>query len=94
MESIRRGTWETDICSEGQDPVTRYSAVNGSILLAHPSSFSSVVKGWITTTHPSETHATRDQTETDEEPATANEALFTCPEEGCSKTFLRHSYMM
>ena len=74
--------------------MTRYSAVNGSIILAYPSSFYSVVRGQTTTTHPSETHATRDQTETDEEPATANEALFTCPEEGCSKTFLRHSYMI
>ena len=71
--------------------MTRYSAVNGSIILAYPSSFYSVVRGQTTTTHPSETHATRDQTETDEEPATANEA---CPEEGCSKTFLRHSYMI
>ena len=29
MESIRRGTWETDICSEVSDPISRYSTVKG-----------------------------------------------------------------
>ena len=93
MESIRRGTWETDICSEISDPISRYPAVPRSTLGA-PSSFSSTVKGRTTTAHLGDKHATGDQAETDEEPSTSNEALFTCPEEGCTKTFLRHSSMM
>ncbi|XP_022809582.1 uncharacterized protein LOC111346569 [Stylophora pistillata] len=64
------------------------------VLQEHPGSFSPIVKGRTTTTHPSETHATRDLTETDGEPATGDEALFTSPEAGCTKTFLRHSSMM
>ena len=64
------------------------------VLQAHPSSFSSTVKGRTTTTHLDDKRATGDQAETDKEPSTSNEALFTCPEEGCTKTFLRHSSMM
>ena len=55
--------------------------------LARPSSFSFVVKGRTTTTHLSETHANRGQTETDEEPATANEALLHAQK----KDVVRHS---
>ena len=64
------------------------------VLQAHPSSFSSTVKGRTTTAHLGDKHATGDPAETDGEPSTSNEALFMCPEEGCTKTFLRHSSMM
>lgn len=64
------------------------------VLQAHPSSFSSVVKRRANIAHPSDTRATEDQAETDEEPSTSGDALFMCSEEGCTKTFLRHSSMM
>ena len=64
------------------------------VLQAHPSSFSPAVKRRANTVHPSDTRTTKDQVETDEEPSTSGEALFQCPEEGCTKTFLRHSSMM
>ena len=64
------------------------------MLQAHPSSFSPAVKKRVNTVHPSDTRTTNDQVETDEEPSTSGEALFQCPEEGCTKTFLRHSSMM
>ena len=53
---------------------------------AHPSSFLSGVKSGI--------RGTDDKTETEEEHSALREALFTCPEEGCTQTFLRHSSMM
>ena len=64
------------------------------LLQAHASSFSSAVKRRANTTQPSDTRTTEEQTETEEDPSTSGEALFTCPEEGCTKTFLRHSSMM
>ena len=63
-------------------------------LQAHPSSFSSTRKRRENTAHPSDTHATEDQAETYEKPSTSVEALFACPEEGCTRTFLRHSSLM
>ena len=50
------------------------------VLQAHPSSFSSTVKGRATTAYLGDKRATGDQAETDEEPSTSNEALFTCPD--------------
>ena len=44
--------------------------------------------------HPSGIHGTDDKTKTEEEHSASREALFTCPEEGCTQTFLRHSSMM
>ena len=64
------------------------------VLQAHPSSFSPAVKRRANTVHPSDTRTTNDQVETDEEPSTSGEALFQCPEEGCTKAFLRPSSMM
>ena len=61
---------------------------------AHPSSFSSGVKRRAHGAHPSGIRSTDDKTETEEEHSASREALFTCPEEGCTQTFLRHSSMM
>ena len=61
---------------------------------AHPSSFSSGVKRRAHGAHPSGIRSTDDKTETEEENSASREALFTCPEEGCTQTFLRHSSMM
>ena len=80
MESIRRGTWETDM---PQIPSVD-TLPSLEVLQAHPSSFSSTVKGRTTTAHLGDKRATGDQAQTDEEPSTSNEALFTCPEEGCT----------
>ena len=61
---------------------------------AHPSSFSSGVKRRAHGVHLSGIRSTDDKTETEEEHSASREALFTCPEEGCTQTFLRHSSMM
>ena len=61
---------------------------------AHPSSLSSGVKRRAYGAHLSGIHGTDDKTETEEEHSASHEALFTCPEEGCTQTFLRHSSMM
>ena len=61
---------------------------------AHPGSFSSGVKRRAHGAHPSGIRSTDDKTETEEEHSASREALFTCPEEGCTQTFLRHSSMM
>ena len=61
---------------------------------AHPGSFSSGVKRRAHGTHPSGIRSTDDKTETEVEHLASREALFTCPEEGCTQTFLRHSSMM
>ena len=61
---------------------------------AHPSSFSSGVKRRAYGAHPSGIRGTDEKTETEEEHSASYEALFTCPEEGCTQTFLRHSSMM
>ena len=44
--------------------------------------------------HLSGIRSTDDKTETEEEHSASRGALFTCPEEGCTQTFLRHSSMM
>ena len=44
--------------------------------------------------HLSGIRSTDDKTETEEEHSASREALFTCPEEGCTQTFRRHSFMM
>lgn len=61
---------------------------------AHPSVFSSTAKRETTTGNRSSIHATGDKAETDKEHSTPGGTLFTCPEEGCTQTFLRHSTMM
>ena len=61
---------------------------------AHSSSFSSGVKRRAHGAHPSGIRSPDDKTVTEEEHSASREALFTCPEEGCIQTFLRHSFMM
>ena len=61
---------------------------------AQPSSFSSGVKRRAHGAHPSGIRSTDDKTDTEVEHSASREALFTCPEEGCTQTFLRHSSMM
>ena len=61
---------------------------------AHPRSFSSGVKRRAYGAHPSGIRGTHDKTETEEEHSGSREALFTCPKEGCTQTFLRHSSMI
>ena len=65
-----------------------------TVIQAHPSSFSSAVKRRADTTQSSGFRASAAQTETNEESKASAEGLFTCPEEGCTKTFLRHSTLM
>ena len=65
-----------------------------TVIQAHPSSFSSAVKRRPVTTRSNGSRASAAQVKTDEESTASAEGLFTCPEEGCTKTFLRHSTMM
>ena len=65
-----------------------------TVIQAHPSSFSSAVKRRPVTTHSNGSCASAAQVKTDEESTPSAEGLFTCPEEGCTNTFLRHSTMM
>ena len=74
------------LSSEGLPSIT--------VIQAHPSSFSSAVKRRADTTQSSGFRASAAQTETNEESKASAEGLFTCPEEGCTKTFLRHSTLM
>ncbi|KAL9962792.1 hypothetical protein ACROYT_G031932 [Oculina patagonica] len=61
---------------------------------AHPSVFSSTAKRETTTGNRSSIDATGDKAETDKEHSTPGGTLFTCPEEGCTQAFLRHSTMI
>ena len=61
---------------------------------AHLSSFSSGVQRRAHGAHLSGIRSADDNIETEEEHSASREALFTCPEEGCTQTFLRHSSMM
>ena len=63
-------------------------------LQAHPNSFSSIWERQENTAHASDTDATEDQAETYHTPSTLVGALFACPEEGCTTTFLGHSSLM
>ena len=65
-----------------------------TVIQAHPSSFSSAVKRRADTTQSSGFRASAAQTETNKESKASAEGLFTCPEEGCTKTFLRNSTLM
>ena len=65
-----------------------------TVIKAHPSSFSSAVKRRPVSIHSNGSRASAAQVKTDEESTASAEGLFTCPEEGCTKTFLRHSTMM
>ena len=62
-----------------------------TVIQAHPNSFSSAVKRRADTTRSSGFRSPAPLAETDEESKSSREGLFTCPEEGCTKTFLRHS---
>ena len=61
---------------------------------AHLRSFSSGVKRRAHGAHLSGIRSADDNIETEEEHSASREALFTCPEERCTQTFLRHSSMM
>lgn len=64
------------------------------VLQEYPNSFSSTAKRQANTAQPRVIRASDDKAVTDEEHSTSREALFTCPEDGCTQTFLRHSSMM
>ena len=65
-----------------------------TVIQAHHGSFSSAVKRRLVTTHSNDPRASAAQVKTDEESTASAEELFTCPEEGCTKIFLRHSTLM
>ncbi|KAK3715613.1 hypothetical protein QZH41_000987 [Actinostola sp. cb2023] len=74
------------------DPPSLDGIPSLTVVQANPSSFSTVKRR--TTT--SDTRGVVHEEQSDEEHAstTSGEMLFTCPEETCTKTFLRHSSMM
>ncbi|KAK3713984.1 hypothetical protein QZH41_017105, partial [Actinostola sp. cb2023] len=74
------------------DPPSLDGIPSLTVVQANPSSFSTVKRR--TTT--SDTRGVVQEEQSDEEHAstTSGEMLFTCPEETCTKTFLRHSSMM
>ena len=67
-----------------------------AVIQAHPNSFSSSVKKrrQADTTHLSDPRTSAAKAETNEESKASAEKLFTCLEEGCTTTFLRHSTLM
>ncbi|KAK3744162.1 hypothetical protein QZH41_006680 [Actinostola sp. cb2023] len=74
------------------DPPSLDGIPSLTVVQANPSSFSTVKRR--TTTSDTRGVVQEEQSDEDHASTTSGEMLFTCPEETCTKTFLRHSSMM